>query len=205
MFKRLILVFTAVMVFVNLYSQENTPAGSILSKTIGMISNAKGVEAGFTIYNSGYSGKGEIKCMGDKFNVRLPDVEVWYNGKDLYTYNERTSETTVVTPTAEELSESNPLAYVTGAAKNYNVSFSTVKKAGKNVLELLPKGKGDVKRITITLRKSDNVPEKIVVEPTNGNPVTADIHTFRTGVNLSAKDFEYPKSKYPKAELIDLR
>ena len=204
--KRKILLICIMSLVINIfYGQTNTTPQQILTKAVSAISNAKGVETKFTIYNSGYSGTGLIKSQGNKFNVTLPDVEVWYNGKDLYTYNKRSGETTIVNPTPEELSETNPLAYVTGAFKNYNINYSTVKKAGKDVLELTPKTRGEIKRITLTLRKSDSVPEKIVVEPSHGNPITAEISSFKTVATFSASDFEYPKTKYPKVEIVDLR
>ena len=187
------------------YAQSNQTPLQILNKTINLITNAKGAEARFTIYNSGYSGAGIIKSFGNKFIVTLPDAEIWYNGKDLYTYNKNAGETTVVVPTAEELAESNPLAYVTGAGKNYNVAISTVKKTDRDVLELTPKSKSGIKRITLTIRKTDAKPEKIVVEPLHGNPITAEISSFKTGLNFPPADFEYPKSKYPKVEIVDLR
>ena len=203
MIKKSITFFLFILCFFTIDAQS-TPQ-QILNKAISSIVSAKGVEAKFTIYNSGYSGTGEIKSLGKKFHVILPDVEVWYNGKDLYTYNKRISETTVVTPTPEELSESNPLAYVSGASDNYNVAFSTVKKAGSEVLELTPKKRSEIKRITLTLKKTDSAPEKIVVEPKNGNPIRADIGSFKTGMNFSESEFNYPESKYPKVEIVDLR
>ena len=184
---------------------QTTPDG-ILAKAVGVITQSKGVEARFSITNSGYSGSGVIKTSGSKFHVTLPEIEVWYNGKDLYTLNKNTEETTVVYPTLEELAESNPLAYVTGASKQYNVTYSTVKKKDRYVLELTPKKRGgDIKRITLTLRKTDYYPEKIVVEPVSGAPVAADIKSFKTGIVSSSNEFEYPKSKFPKYELVDLR
>ena len=203
--KAINLIMFTLLAFPLIHGEASSSPQQILNKAVGIVSNAKGVEAKFTIYNSGYSGSGVIKSLGNKFNVTLPDAEVWYNGKDLYTYNKRAGETTVINPTPEELSESNPLAYVYGASKNYNVAFSTVKKSGRDVLELIPKAKGEIKRITLTLRKSDSLPEKIVVEPAHGNPITAEISSFKTSVALSAGEFEYPKSKYPKVEIIDLR
>lgn len=198
-------LFLTLFCFPLAWGQGNLSAVQILQKAENLIAGAKGVEASFTIYNSGYSGGGEIKTLGGKFKVTLPDVEVWYNGKDLYTYNKRSQETTVVEPDAEELEASNPLAYVAGASKKYNVSFSTVKKQDRYVLELLPKAKGEIKRITLTLKKNDFAPEKIVVEPKSGSPITAEIKSFKTSSSLSASEFEYPKAKYSKVELIDLR
>ena len=188
------------------FGQGNLTPQQILNKTSEAISNSKGVEANFTVTSSGYSSKGSIKTMGTKFQVSLPDVKVWFNGKDMYTYNDGTEETTVMVPTVEELSESNPLAYVTNASKTYKASFSTVKKTGCYVLELVPiKKNNEVKRITLTVRKTDYVPERIVIEPVGSAPVRADIASFKKGVSFTASEFEYPKSKYPKAEIVDLR
>lgn len=199
----LLLIFLAVL---PAFTQSNPTPAQILAKTVSLISSSKGTEAQFSISNSGYTGKGAIKTAGLKYSVIMPDVEVWYNGKDLYTYNKRSGETTIVAPTSEEIAESNPLAYVTGAQKLYNVNFSTVKKAGKYVLELLPKDKGgNVKRVTLTLNKTNYFPEKIVVEPSSGNPISCEIISFKTGIATSVADFEYPKTKYPKAEIVDLR
>lgn len=186
-------------------AQTAVKPGEILGKTANIITTSKGVETDFKVYNSGYSGSGKIKVSGNKFTVMLPDVEVWYNGKDLYTYNKNTAETTVVNPTAEELRESNPLAYVVSAQKNYTITFSTVKKAGKYVLELTPKAKGEIKRITLTVDKNTYYPEKIVVEPAKGSPITADITGFRIMKSVNLSEFEYPHSKYPKVEIVDLR
>ncbi|MCH5235420.1 MAG: outer-membrane lipoprotein carrier protein LolA [Muribaculaceae bacterium] len=203
--KKILSFLVLVLLSLNAVGQGTTQPQQILNRAVEKITNSKGVVTEFKIYNSGYSGSGRIKSSGNKFNVTLPDVEVWYNGKDLYTYNKNTNETTVVVPSPEELSESNPLTYVTNASKTYNVTFSTVKKNGMDVLELTPKKKGEIKRITLTLRKSDSIPEKIVVEPSSGNPITAEITSFKAVGNLSSSDFEYPESKFSKVEVIDLR
>lgn len=186
-------------------AQTNMTAPQVLSKTVNLISGSKGVEAKFKIYNSGYSGTGVITSTGGKFHVTLPDAETWYNGSDLYTLNKRTNEVTIVSPTKEELAESNPLNYVTGAASNYNVVFSTLKKAGKHVLELTPKKRGEIKRVTLTVSGKNYSPEKIVVEPTSGQPITADILSFNTAFSPGTGEYVFNKAKYPKVEVVDLR
>ena len=84
--KRTILILNIlVLAFSFMMGQGNQTAQQVLTKAVGIIANTKGVETKFTIYNSGYSGTGVIKSLGNKFNVTLPDVEIWYNGNDLYT------------------------------------------------------------------------------------------------------------------------
>lgn len=204
--KKFFFIATIVLCVTSALAQGGLTAQQVLTKAVAVMSNPKGVEARFTVGGPGYRGSGVILSLSPKYHVSLPEAEVWYNGKDLYTLNKNTDEATVVYPTAEELAESNPLAYVTSAATNYNVAFSTVKKPGKYVVELTPKKKAsDVKRITLTLRQNDFVPEKIVIEPKSGNPITAEISSFKTGVTVKNTEFEYPKGKYPKVEIIDLR
>lgn len=204
--KKLVILLLYSLIFICAGAQTGLTPSQVLDKTIAVLSNQKGIEAKFSITNSGYTSKGEIVTASGKFKVKLPDISVWYNGRDLYTYNDNTGETTIVNPTSEELAESNPLAYVIGAQKNYNVTFSTVKKTGSYVLELTPKTKrSEVKRITLTVKKTDYIPERIVVEPAFGEPMRADITSFNRGIAIPSGEFEYPKNKYPKAEIIDLR
>lgn len=206
MFRFLIQLFLFIVIPFVSAAQSTLSPQQVLGKTVETLTNLKGVEVGFNLFGSGYSGSGSIKSLNNKFKVSLPEVEVWFNGKELYTLNKNGGETTVVYPTREELAESNPLAYITDAKTNYNVTFSTVRKNGKYVLELLPKKKGgDIKRITLTLNKTNYRPEKIVVEPVSGSPISAEIISFKTGISIPASEFEYPKSKYPKIEIIDLR
>lgn len=200
-------IFLLVLGFLVLGAQNKVTPSMVLSKTVNRITGSRGVDASFKVYNSGYSGSGVLKMSGSKFIVSLPDAKVWYNGKDMYTYNESSGETTLVTPTAQELAETNPLEYVKGAQAKYNVAYSTVKKKDRYVLELTPKvkSKGEIKRITLTVKQADFTPEKIVVETAGASPISADILTFKTGIAIPESDFQYPKTKYPKVEIIDLR
>ena len=204
--KILTTLFFSLVALFSVWGQSNLTPRQVLDRSVKAISENKGMELIFNVTTSGYTGKGEILTLGKKFKVKLPDVNIWYNGKDLYTYSGDTGETTVVIPTEEELAESNPLAYITGAEKNYNVSFSTVKKQGSYVLELIPAAKNaNLKRVTLTVGKNNFIPERIVVEPKSGDPIRADILSYKKVSNVSSSEFEYPKSKYPKAEIVDLR
>lgn len=177
----------------------------VVQKAAGVVTNAKGITAKFIISANGHSSKGTIKSSGNKFSVLLPEVSTWYNGKELYTYNSATSETTVIVPTAQELLESNPLLYVKGGAGGYTYAFSTEKKSGKYVVELVPRNKkNSIKKLTFTVNASDFHIEKIKVDM-GGGVTTVDVSSFTTTTPLSSAEFEYPRSKYPNAEVIDLR
>lgn len=187
-----------------LVSAQLTP-GQVAQKTAAVVSNAKTISAAFNFSGNGRNSNGTIKTSGNLFSVILPEVSTWYDGKALYTYNPRTVETTVTTPTAMELMESNPLLYVRGAGANYSYKFSTVRRNGKYVVDLIPTKKNTgISKMTITVNSTNFHPERIVVA-TTGGVLTIDITSFKTGVPIPASEFSYPKAKYPKAEIIDLR
>ena len=196
-------ILSLVLISFSCYPQGNT-ADQILNKSVAAISSAKGMTASFSIGSN--AGKGELKISGKKFFVALPDAQVWYNGTNLYTYNKNSGETTLTNPTAEELAEVNPLEYVKNASKHYSAAFSLKKIPGKQVLDLTPKNnKGQIKKITLTLRSSDYMPEKLVIEPKSGKSITISINNLKAVNSLNSSEFEYPASKFKNVELIDLR
>ena len=188
-----------------LVSQAALTPEQVVQKAAAVVSGAQTIEASFTVTASGRSSKGAIKSAGQKFTVQLPEVKIWYNGKDLYTYNPRTSETTVTIPTAQELLESNPLLYVKGGAGGYAYSFSPVKRNGKYVVDLVPRSKkSGISKLTFTINATTFQTERIAVT-VGGGLTTIDVTSFKTGSKLPASEFEYPRGSYPKAEIVDLR
>ena len=180
-------------------------AEQVAQKAAAVVNNSKGITATFNLSAAGHNTSGTFRSSGKKYSVILPEVGSWYNGKDLYTYNPRTEETTVITPTAQELLESNPLLYVKGGAGNFTYSFSKTKMAGKYVVDLLPRNnKSGLKKLTFVVNASTFHPEKVTVV-TDGGTSVLSVTSLKTDVESPASAFEYPKNQYPKAEVIDLR
>lgn len=180
-------------------------AEEVVQKAAAVINGAKTTTAAFTLSANGHETKGKIWSKGSRFTMTLPEVATWYNGKDLYTYNPRTEETTVTIPTAQELLESNPLLYVKGGAGGYTYSFSRTKMQGKYIVDLQPRNKkSNIKKLVFTINAKTFQPEKIVVEAGGGQTVVT-VTTFRTGEEIPDSAFEYPKSRFPKVEIVDLR
>lgn len=179
-------------------------AEEVVKKTAALVSSPKGVSASFTLTSNGRSAKGTVKTSGSKFAVSTPQVSTWYNGKTLYTYNPRINETTVITPTYQELMESNPLLYV-NASSGFRYAFNPVKRNGKYVIDVTPVSKKTgITKLTLTVNATTFHPEKISVTAGGGTTVI-DVTSFKSGSGAAASEFEYPKARYPKAEIVDLR
>ncbi len=180
-------------------------AEGVVAKAAGVINNAKGINVTFRLTSGKHTTTGTIKSSGKKFSVIMPEVSSWYNGKSLYTYNPRTEETTVTTPTASELLESNPLLYVKGGAGAYTYSFSKTAKKGKYVVDLIPRKKNTgIRKLVFTIDAATFAVNRIEVEADAGKSVI-DVTTFNKDAVAPASEFEYPSKKYPKAEIVDLR
>ena len=179
-------------------------AEQVAAKAAAFVGAGKSVAASFTLSSGGRSTSGTVRTSGEKFTVSLPEYSTWYNGKTLYTYNPRINETTVTIPTTQELMDSNPLLYIKGKS-GYTYNFSSVKRNGKYVVDIIPVNKkAGVKKVTLTVNSTTFYPEKIAVTTTGGNTVVT-VTSFKPSVNIASSEFEYPKSKYPKAEIVDLR
>lgn len=169
------------------------------------ITSAKTISASFTMKINGQSVSGTIQSKGSKFAIISGLSSNWYNGKDLYTYLPSKSETTVFNPSASELREVNPLMYISSAS-DYKVTGTKTKTQGLETIVLLPTRQGsNVKSVTIDLDAKTFLPKKIKVVPSSGGPIEVTLTNVKLNTQIPDNNFVYPKSKYSKARIIDMR
>lgn len=181
-------------------------ATEIMDKAAGKAKSAKGISGTFSVTTSGKTFNGSIKASGSKFSFLTPMASSWYNGKNMWTYNASSKETTLVSPTASEIAESNPFEYLRTYSANYNAAFSNKKVAGKYIIMLIPKSKRNtIKSVEVTLNGKTLTPEKFVITPRSGASSTINVKTLEYSGAIKALEFEYPKNKYPGVQIIDLR
>lgn len=180
-------------------------AQSVLAKASAKVTGTKGMSCAFTLSASGRSVKGTLKSSGKKFALITPVSSSWFDGRNMWTYNPSSAETTLVNPTADEIAETNPLTYISLWKSSYDARFSNSKIKGKYVVELTPKRRHSaVKKVVITFNRN-YIPEKISVTGSNNAVTTVAVSSVNYNAAVKASDFVYPKSRYPKAEIIDLR
>lgn len=181
-------------------------ASQIIAKASQRVIRAGSVTANFRFSGGGQTGAGTIKSSGKKFAIETSGMSSWYNGKDLWTYTASSKETTLVRPTASELAETNPLTYLSEASKSFTCSFGKGDSAAKRIVVLTPKSrKLGVQSVTLELEGKTLNPLKINIKGRDGSVSSVVISSFRLGKTLAGSNFEYPKNKYPKIKIIDLR
>lgn len=200
-----VLLFLVVLCF-SASATATESADAVLNRVAKAVKTAVGVNASFSLSSGGQNLSGTLKSSGSKFSLVTSNTSVWYDGKTMWTYNSKTNETTVTLPTLEELAEVNPLYIVNAYSNNFTAAYAKSRTAGSKTIVLTPKSKKlGYKSVHVTIPDKSSFPTQLVVIPSSGQKITVKIEKVSTGVKFPSSAFEYPKSKYPKADIVDLR
>lgn len=204
MTKKLYLIILSLLL-TSIGSFALTPA-EILKKASATATSSSGIKGSFTLNIGGKSISGTIASSKDKFAIATPISSSWYNGNVMWTYNPSSKETTLVKPTSAELQETNPLSYLKSYSSEFTPSLSSKRVAGKHLINLVPKSKrNNIKAIEVVIDSKSFKPDSFTITSRDNSKVVLKIKTLKYGVAIPASTFEYPKSKYPGIEIIDLR
>lgn len=178
----------------------------ILKKTAATVNGAPSMTFKFTsTTGDGQKISGALTFCKARFAMTTNVQSVWYDGKTLWSYSPASRETNVSEPLPEELLEINPFDIL-----NQYSSLYTVKKLtpiGKDErLELnARKTSMSVRRAVIVIDKATMLPKALDVTFSSSARMSIVITSAAKGKSLPASAFTYPKAKYPKAKIIDLR
>lgn len=199
---RIYTLFFLLMLTLSLLAQQDTKAKNILDKTVEKYNQSKGISVIF-----GGSQSGKLLLKGEKFQLTTQDVTTWFDGQTQWSYLKQNEEVNISTPTPEELRAINPYAWLSLYKQGFNYRYSGVKtREGKQGHEIVltPQTKQDIQSITLLIG-SDYEPIYIGILPTEGQMQEFIVHNYRTQLNLNDNAFRFDKSKYPNAEIIDMR
>lgn len=199
---RIYTLFFLLMLTLSLSAQQDTKAKNILDKTVEKYNQSKGISVIF-----GGSQSGKLLLKGEKFQLTTQDVTTWFDGQTQWSYLKQNEEVNISTPTPEELRAINPYAWLSLYKQGFNYRYSGVKtREGKQGHEIVltPQTKQDIQSITLLIG-SDYEPIYIGILPTEGQMQEFIVHNYRTQLDLNDNAFRFDKSKYPNAEIIDMR
>lgn len=181
-------------------------APAVLKKAAQKLRSSSGVSCDFSIKQDQGTISGTLKAKGSKFVITTPAASTWYDGKTMWTANARTKETTVTTPTASEICETNPLSYINGYESQYRIGFSRRKEKGKYLVVLNPKQKNTgIRGVEIDLDTKTLLPVHIYIRTQSGQLTSVAVRNVRTGAGIAESTFTYPASKMSGYEVVDLR
>ena len=113
-------------------------AKEVLDKTAAAVSNKSGVTCSFTLKGGQMNENGTINIKGRKFQVTVPDVTVWFDGKTQWTYVKKNDEVNVANPSEAEIQNINPYNFIYMYKDGY--TYTMEKKNGSFEVHLKAKG-----------------------------------------------------------------
>lgn len=198
--------FLIAAIILSAVSMSAQSADAILKKASSIINSSGGMTASFTMDYGSQKLTGTLKSAGKKFVLLTSASSTWYDGKDMWTYNPKSNETTLITPTASELAEANPLSLVNTYQASFTAALAKTQEKGCKTVVLTPKTKKTgYKSVHVTISASTSLPTKIVVIPMSGSKMSVTVSQVKLNQQLPQSTFVYPKTKYSKAEVVDLR
>ena len=200
--RRVFLLISLFAFSLSLFSQNDNQAKQILDRTFSAINSSNGIKLTF---KGSYSG--ELLMKKNKFYLSSDGIKTWFNGKNQWSYVAANDEVNVTTPSVEELQSINPYYLLSSYKSGFSYKFIGQKTInGKKVDSVLltPLQKGNIMNITIFIT-TDNQPLMINIKEKNGRESSFKVTSYNSKLNLNDTQFTFDKSKYPDAEIIDLR
>lgn len=185
----------------SLYAQ---PA-DVLKKASAQVKKDGGIMVGYTISNGSSSDKGILKMAGRKFHSQMGDLITWFDGKNLWSYVKTNDEVNLTVPTRSELAKINPYYFLDFYKKGYKVSAGKSTERYHEVILTADNAKASLAKIVVRVGKLDYRPQYLKVTTNRNQVLEVTVTSYDKGQKFPDSTFRFDKTKYPKAEIIDLR
>lgn len=180
-------------------------ASDIIAKAAERFSAAPSVSVYYSMSTDNGTATGEMLFSGQRFHISSPQLLTWYDGTTQWTYLPQENEVSISEPTADELQQVNPFAVISTFQRGYNASLMKSDNASKTVSLTAQSKAAEIQTATVTLNASTMLPSRIDLTMKSGQKMSITITSISIGKSLNINAFRFPKARYPKAEVVDLR
>lgn len=215
--RKLLSLAGIVLMVLTASAQQDMKAKSILENVTKTTQSYSSIQATFEyILDNKEMGiheqnKGDILMKGNKYKLKLAELglEIFCNGKDVYTYMKDANEVTVSPMDGESGEMMNPSKLFTIYEKGFNYKYveeKVVEGKASHIIDLFPQSEDiEYSKIRIQIDKEKSFIRKADMIGKDGNTYVVKVNDFKTNVPAADTLFGFDKAKYPGAELIDLR
>ena len=151
--------------------------------------------------------KGDFTLKGNKLRMETEEIAVFFDGKTQWLYMAQNEEVSITEPDEQEITDINPMAILHNFRAKSSVRFAEKAPSDANYyIDITPKNtKEDIEKIELALNKNNNSVVYIKQKNKNGGTMSLQLKNFKSGVKVPDNVFVFDKSKYPNAEINDLR
>ncbi len=180
-------------------------AGEVLNKVLSAVESAPSLTLALKAVSENGSGSGSLTVARECFTFSGEDIKVFYDGKTQWTYQPSEKEVSVTTPTANELAEVNPLAFLRNYQVNYKVSMLSSTKTAYKIKMVSNRRSLYIRSAVVTINSSTWLPTEVTAELSNGGKLTVTVLSAVKGKKQTSDYFRFSTSANPGVEVIDLR
>lgn len=150
---------------------------------------------------------GTFTLKGTKFVLEMDAMKAWFDGKTQWSYVPQNNEVSITEPTEKELSETNPMAILSGYKTKCLIRFSSKATSAQNhTIEMIPKTKkGEISKIDVQVNKTNGNLASIRLNNKNGSTTILTLSNFQKGITVPDNLFVFNAGKYKGVVVNDLR
>ena len=150
---------------------------------------------------------GVFTLKGNKFVLEMDAMKAWYDGKTQWAYVSQSNEVSITEPTVKELSETNPMAILSGFKSKCLIRFSTKVKSAQNYcIEMLPKAKNnEIVKIDVQINKNNGNLVSIKLTNKNGSASLLTLSNFQKRIHVTDNIFVFNAARFKGVSVNDLR
>lgn len=211
--KNTLFFLISAFIFINTLSgQTNQDALQILDKFAAKASKAPSIFMKFDLIMNNEAEKttdtlkGSVILNKDKYRLELPNNIVWFNGTTSWSYLQAEQEVTITKADKKDNSFQNkPSLIFTIYKKDYKNRL--IEETNESyVIDLYPIDiKTDILRIRLTIGKKLLDLKSLEYKRRDGITSTLKVKDYDLTRSTDALTFEFQKSAYKDAEIIDMR
>lgn len=200
------LLFIAILLGGAMQAMCAPTASQIMDKVVKALNDAPSLAVRMSILN-GNTGSYEANLLmsGQNFKYTVGGLTVYFDGLTQWTVDNEAKEVSVTEPTADEIAETNPLAFVNNYSKNYKVNYVSESNGTYTVRLTALKKSSYVRSAQVVVSGTTWLPTHITAQLSSGQTLTVRITSAVTGKALAKGDFKFDAKKSPGLEVIDLR
>jgi len=150
---------------------------------------------------------GVFTLKGNKFVLEMDAMKAWYDGKTQWAFVPQSNEVSITEPTVKELSETNPMAILSGFKSKCLIRFSTKVKSNQNFcIEMIPKTKNnEIIKIDVQINKVSGNLVSIKLANKKGGTTLLTLSNFQKGIHVADNVFVFNASRFKGVAINDLR
>ncbi len=208
------IMYTLALIFATMQlsvAQNNAQAEKILSNALNSVKTSA-VRTNFKLAVSDVkspvvqTSSGTFTMKGAKFVLDMNDMKVWYNGKTQWAYVTQSKEVSITEPSETDLSDTNPMAILSGYKNKSVIKFSKTKSTQNYCIELIPKIKNsDIAKIEVQINKTNQNLYSIKLTDKKGSTTLLTLSNYQKGINTPDNYFIFNQANYKDAVINDLR